>query len=179
MDAAENYQKGGFRNRCVIAGPNGPQRLSIPLEKGKHQQTPIREVRISAAENWQRQHWRSIRTAYGNAPYFEHYADGLRRFFERPYPFLFDLNQEIANWVLHHKLGWAGEWHLQTTYVPAGQWSAGPDLRSGAFTSAPCPYPQVFEDRHGFLPDLSVLDLLFCCGKNGAEVLANTVIYPN
>ncbi|MBK6995246.1 MAG: WbqC family protein [Lewinellaceae bacterium] len=69
LDAAEHYQKGSLRNRCHIAGPNGPQRLSIPLIKGKHQQTPIRGVRISYEIPWQRQHWRTIKTVYGNAPF--------------------------------------------------------------------------------------------------------------
>jgi hypothetical protein len=95
IEAAENYQKGSFRNRCHIAGPNGMQRLSVPLEKGKHQKTPIREVRISYTEPWQRLHWRAIKTAYGNAPFFEHYETELAVFFEKKYPFLFDLNQEI------------------------------------------------------------------------------------
>lgn len=179
LDAAEHYQKGGMRNRCHIAGPNGLQRLSIPLEKGKHQQTPIRDVRISTAEPWQRQHWRSIRTAYGNAPYFEHYADEVARFFERPFIFLFDLNLEITDWVMRKKWGWPGEWVLQNTYIQQGEWREGQDLRNGAFTAGFRPYPQVFEERHGFLPDLSVLDLLFCCGKTGTEVLANTAIFPN
>ena len=104
IEACEHYQKGSLRNRAYLAGPNGIQRLSIPLLKGKHQQTPIREVRISYHEQWQRQHWRTISTAYGNAPYFEHYAGELHRFYEKEYEFLFDYNLELLKFVLVEKL---------------------------------------------------------------------------
>ncbi|MFN0013989.1 MAG: WbqC family protein [Saprospiraceae bacterium] len=181
LEACEHYQKGSYRNRCHIAGPNGLQRLSVPLLKGKHQQTPIREVRIDPNQTWQRAHWRSICTAYGNAPYFEHYAGEVVRFFEKPYTFLFDLNLESTQFLLA-KAGWAGDVCLTETYaglaVPNPATDSGQgvvDLRRrispnatepGEFLS-PLPYPQVFQERHGFLPDLSALDLLFCAGKQG------------
>ena len=182
IEAWENYQKGSVRNRCYIAGPNGIQRLSIPLVKGKHRQTPIREVRISRDEPWQRQHWRSISTAYGNAPFFEHYAGAVAVFYEKRYEFLFDFNLDLLTFIFQKKLGWSGEITLSNAYFPAGSWPHGADLRA-QFEGEPaaCPqwfrparYAQVFEERHGFLPNLSVLDLLFCCGKRGGETLAGT-----
>lgn len=166
IEACEHYQKGTWRNRCLIAGPNGIQRLSIPLEKGKNQQMPIREVRIAYSEPWQRQHWRSIRTAYGNAPFFEHYAGEFAPFYEKRYTFLFDYNLDLLILILQKKLGWPGEIRLSTQYQTPDE-----DSVSGGFLAKP--YPQVFEDRHGFLPDLSVLDLLFCCGKEAVAVLKN------
>ncbi len=187
LDAAEHYQKGSLRNRCHIAGPNGPHRLSIPLVKGKHQQTAIREVRISYLEPWQRQHWRSIQAAYGNAPYFEHYAEEIRPFYERKFEFLFDYNLEFQLLILKKKLGWTGAFTFQDQNFHVEAWPAESDLRNQIggdpndfpewFT--PQRYPQVFEERTGFLPNLSVLDLLFCCGKTGAEVLSNTQVFPN
>jgi len=177
IDATEHYQKGGLRNRCYIAGPNGVQRLSIPLEKGKHQQTPIREVRISYEIPWQRQHWRSLQAAYGNAPYFEHYADDICAFFERKWVFLFDLNTEIQVLVLKKKLGWAGEFVFQNEFV-----SPNSEKRYKAMMYenrlAHRPYPQVFQDRHRFQANLSVLDLLFCCGKTGMERVSATGFWP-
>jgi hypothetical protein len=166
LEACENYQKGSVRNRCHIAGPNGEQMLSVPLVKGKHQRTPIREVRIAYDEPWQRQHWRSIRTAYGNAPFFEHYADGLAPFFERRYPFLFDLNLEVVQFFIQ-KTGWRGEVLFSEKYAPQllGSWE---------LPRSSTRYPQVFEEKHGFLPDLSMLDLLLCCGKQAAEILASS-----
>ncbi len=169
LEASEHYQKGSLRNRAFIAGPNGVQRLSIPLAKGKHQQTPIREVRISYDEAWQRQHWRSIRTSYGNAPFFEHYAEDLFHFYTQRFDFLFDFNLALLQFVLVKKMGWTGEFRFTGEYeTPANP----------AFGSrfAPLRYPQVFEDKNGFQPDLSVLDLLFCCGKRGGEILEKSII---
>lgn len=170
LEACEHYQKGSLRNRCHIAGPNGIQRLSIPLEKGKNQQMPIRDVRIAYNEPWQRQHWRSICTAYGNAPFFEHYAGDLAPFYEKRFSFLFDYNLDLLILILQNKFGWPGEFRLSAQYQPLPANPVG--LSDGTIPGrAAIVYPQVFEDRHGFLPDLSVLDLLFCCGKEGALYL--------
>jgi len=173
LEACENFQKGSYRNRCHIAGPNGVQRLSVPLQKGKHQQTSIRDVRIAYDEPWQRNHWRSIRTGYGNAPFFEHYADAIAPFFENKHDFLFDLNLEIVHF-LFKKLQWKGHLRLTEVYQKPGQVSdpAILDARNRIIPDNPTPpqwvqsepYPQVFTERHGFLPDLSALDMLFCFG---------------
>lgn len=161
MEAHEHYQKGSWRNRCEIAGPNGRQLLSVPLMKGKNNKMPIRDVRIAYDEPWQRQHWRSIGTAYGNAPFFEHYAHEMARFYEKKYTFLFDFNFELTEFVLLQKMKWPGRILVTDSYQPC------------------CPeqpetlprYPQVFEEKNGFLPDLSILDLLMCAGKNGLDYL--------
>ncbi len=179
LEACENHQKGSLRNRCYLAGPNGIQRLSIPLETGKHQQKPVRDVRIAYDEPWPRQHWRSIRTAYGNAPYFEHYADALAPVFEKRFEFLFDFNLEILDFFLR-KFGWPGTLYLTDNYQAPDTLPAANDFRQ-AFSGdvvalppwfRPAPYPQVFTERHGFLPNLSALDLLFCCGNQAGAVLA-------
>jgi len=177
LEACEHFQKGSYRNRCHIAGPNGVQRLSIPLFKGKHQQTPIREVRIAYDVAWQRLHWRSILTAYGNAPYFEHYVDGLAPFYEKNTHFLFDFNLSLLEFVLG-KINFSGTLQFTTEYAVPG--SAGiedyrnlisPKQITEAAWFQPSPYPQVFLERSGFIPDLSVLDLLFCYGKQSGKIL--------
>jgi len=178
LEAQEHFEKGSYRNRCHIAGPNGVQRLSIPLFKGKHQQTPVREVRISYDEAWQRLHWRSIVAAYGSAPYFEHYAAGLERFYTQNFPFLFDFNLELLQWVCA-KINCKTEFLFSETFRPykiqmpddyRGLIRPKQEVRPEWFQ--PAPYSQVFAERHGFLEDLSVLDLLFCCGKRSGEILS-------
>jgi WbqC-like protein family len=178
LEANEHYSKGSYRNRCHIAGPNGLQRLSIPLLKGKHQQTPIREVRISYQEAWQRQHWRSITTAYSASPYFEHYRDGLESIFTQKPTFLFDWNLLLLEHVLIKRMGWKGEITFSTAYSLPGSPPEKLDFRNAICPGDPDPdwffaarYGQLFQERHGFMPNLSVLDLLFCQGKNGAAQL--------
>jgi len=170
LETCENYHKGSWRNRCTMMSSNGIQLLSVPLIKGKHQQKPIREVKISYEVPWQRQHWRSIKTAYGNAPFFEHYADELRPFFEKKPPFLFDLNLQ---WL--HFLCAKWKWPLQPIfteqYFDSGQWPLGADYRTAFPVNAALPYPQVFSDRHSFTPNLSALDLLLCCGNRSLDFI--------
>ena len=157
LEAMEHYQKGSSRNRCLIAGSNGVQRLSIPLEKGKHQQTPIRSVRIAYHDNWPLVHWRSIQSAYGNAPFFEYYADELNAIYTSKPEFLFDFNVALLTFVLK-KAKWQRNILFSDAYAPT------PPEPIVPYT--PKRYPQVFEDRFGFQPGLSVLDALMCCGNN-------------
>ncbi|MBK6931191.1 MAG: WbqC family protein [Saprospirales bacterium] len=185
LEACEHYQKGSFRNRCLIAGPNGTQRLSIPLRKGKHQQTPVRAVRLAYDEPWQQVHWRSIQAAYGNAPYFDHFAGELEQFYQNRLEFLFDFNLGLLQFLLKN-LGLSPEIACTESYsdknsedFPAGRLdfknTISPKRTPPPRWFYPAPYPQVFTERHGFLPDLSSLDLLFCCGKQSTQVLQNSL----
>ncbi len=177
LEACEHFQKGSYRNRCHIAGPNDMQRLSVPLLRGKHQQTPIREVQIAYDQPWQRLHWRSIEAAYGNAPYFEHYAAELRVFYEKPFPLLYDYNRAILDFLLK-KINFKGSFANSEVFTPLTAQRPAHDWRDankpGDSTPewfTPRPYPQVFAERHGFQPNLSSLDLLLCCGRKGIEYL--------
>lgn len=184
LEVHENYQKGSLRNRCHIAGPNGVQRLSIPLVKGKHQQMPIREARIAYDEPWQRLHWRSIRAAYGNAPFFEHYADTLALFFEKNYPFLFDFNLELLYWLMA-KIKGRGELIHSQGFAPKDgrellhdyRDAIGPEPDDWPDWFFPARYPQVFMEKTGFLPNLSALDLLFCTGNQAKEILEKSMTF--
>ena len=158
--AAETYQKGGWRNRCRIATANGPKLLSVPLEGGKHQQMPIREVRISYRTDWVRVHEQTIRSAYGRSPYYEHFAEQITAPARRRPPTLWELNTELMA-VLTPLLGLPEPPEPLTEFVPPG--SPGYDHPENIPAEYPL-YPQVFSDRHGFTPGLSVLDALFCQG---------------
>ncbi len=185
LEQREHYRKGSYRNRCCIASANGLLRLSVPLMKGKNEQQPIREVRIAGREDWQYQHWKSIRTAYNRSPFFEHYSDTIKPLFQKKYDLLFDLNQEILQTMLSI-LSIRAEPVLTKTYdaMPA---EGIVDFRNGISPKVQYaladphfdarPYPQVFEEKHGFFPNLSILDLLFCCGPQALAVLKNSIIH--
>jgi WbqC-like protein family len=166
LEACENFQKGSYRNRTHIGGANAVHRLSIPLVQGKHQQTPIRAVRIDYSQPWQRQHWRSIQAAYGNAPFWPFFSDEIQVFYEQEWLFLFDFNFAILQWLqrcLRHPTTFA----LSESYdLKAGE----ADYRRVILPDkvhdiALRPYPQVFTERHGFRADLGALDVVFCCGR--------------
>jgi hypothetical protein len=178
IDLCENYQKMSFRNRCVVAGSNGLIHLSVPLEKGRSQKLATKEVRISYSTNWQLQHWRTIESCYSRSPFFDYYRDWLEAFFKKKPVFLADMNMEILAWVAK-QTGLKNEW--QTTIAYLDEYPEGNiDLRgyfmpnnfqSPARCPQPIEYTQVFADRIGFQPNLSVLDMLCCTGPQARILL--------
>lgn len=172
VEAHEHYVKGTYRNRCHLASANGLLRLSIPLEKGKNEQQHIREVRIAYYEPWQRWHWEGIQSAYGKSPFFEYYVDFLAPFYDKNYVFLFDWNWELLQTVLK-MLQIDSNLNLTRDYQKNPP-SDVLDLRNVISPKIhrqipdpqfqPIRYEQVFIEKHGFLANLSILDLLFCTG---------------
>ncbi len=172
IEQHENYRKGSYRNRCHLATANGIQRLSIPLQKGKNEQQSIRSVQITTGVHWATQHWQAIQTAYGKAPFFEHYADELKPFFTSPPPLLFDFNLQLLEQLLS-LLQIDTPWQLSDRYLhetPAElvDWRNGIHPKPHRQLDDPhfqaLAYGQVFSERTGFLPNLSILDLIFCLG---------------
>ncbi len=176
IEACENYQKGTFRNRTRLAGANGQLRLSVPLRAGKNEQQPIQEVRIAYDEPWQRQHWHTIQSAYGKAPYFEFYSPALEPLFQIPYEFLFDWNKTLLQTILK-LLPLDIEVRLSTTFQLKQNTAKTVDARNkinprlSALPFDSPTYAQVFQEKHGFLPNLSILDLLFCTGPESVLLL--------
>lgn len=178
LEEQENYKKGSYRNRCCIASANGPLRLSIPLLKGKHQQLPIREVELDNRRDWQRVHWQSIQSAYGRAPFFEFYADAFEALYQQSFQFLWDWNWALLELLLENLQLPLPETSQQYVHIPPPGTLDFRDRISPKkdyvldHTFRPEPYPQVFEDRQGFLPNLSGLDLLFCTGPEAQRYLS-------
>jgi hypothetical protein len=175
MDADENYLKQTWRNRCVIATGNGPMTLSLPV-LGRAEKTAIRDVRLSDHGNWRHLHWNSIESAYRSSPFFEYYADDLRPFFEKQYPFLLDFNEEIREKICE-LLEIDAQCRQTETYLPEqGLPDDWLDLRNSMHPKKACPdsfvaktYYQVFDRRFGFQANLSVLDLL--CNMGPESIL--------
>ncbi len=170
FDRHENFVKQTLRSRCEIYGANGKQLLSVPVEKrGNH--INAKDVRISYKQDWQKIHWRSIVSAYSNSPYFEYYADFFQPFFETKTEYLFDLNMSLHETIMN-LLKAKKEIHFTEKYSAVYE-NDVIDLRNESFVIPEIPqYQQVFEERHGFIPNLSILDLLFNAGPDSFKYLS-------
>jgi len=156
----EHFVKQSLRSRCEIYSPSGKQVLSIPLVKRNHKQT-MKEMKISYDYDWQRLHWRSLESAYRRSPFFEFYEDDFKPFYhEKKFDYLIDLNEEMQQLLLSLL-------KLKKTYNYTSEYKSNyedaVDYRNEiAFEREKTKtYNQVFEIRHGFIPDLSIVDLLF------------------
>ncbi|MDD7318427.1 MAG: WbqC family protein [Prevotella sp.] len=168
VEQYDHFLKQTYRNRCVIATANGTQSLTIPVERPEEEKCLMRDVRISDHGNWRRQHWTALATAYGDSPFFDYYADDLRPLFEKKRDFLFDFNMELTQ-LLCELLDVRPQIGVTSGYAEA----AANDFRDAIRPKHPMPdadfnpqpYYQVYDHRHGFIPNLSVLDLLFNMGN--------------
>lgn len=177
FDVYENWQKMSFRNRLTLAGAGGTVSLSIPLEEGRGQRKLTRDVRIANRYPWQSQHWKTIVSCYNRSPWFEFYRDELETLYKKPTDFLVDWNLACWNWTVR-QLGWSTVTTLSSATGLVYDVTEWLNLRNqflpksiGEKSSEVDTYQQVFEDRTGFLPHCSILDLLFCEGKNARMIL--------
>ena len=165
MEQWENFQKQTYRNRCLIATTQGIQALSVPTERGGS--LLIKDTRISDLGNWRHLHWNALQSAYGESPFFEYYQDDIRPFFEQRWDFLFDFNEAIRV-KMCELIDIQPKVTLTSEYSP----SSKIDYREAIRPKHPLPDPdfepkpyyQVYQQKHGFLPNLSILDLLFNMG---------------
>ncbi len=169
VEQHENYRKGSYRNRCHIAGANGLLRLSIPLEKGKNNQLNIQDVKISEETNWRLQHKRAIQSAYGKSPFFEYYDTEILSLFDEVTPSLFDWNLKIIQTLIEvldldqNKLHFSKTFEKKSLHKLDYRNQISPKQPSSSIENI-ATYPQVFSDKRAFLPNLSILDALFCMG---------------
>lgn len=179
IEQHDHYTKQTYRNRCTIAGPDGELALSIPTVKPDTLKCPMKDIRISDHGNWRHLHWNAIESAYNNTAFFEYYKDDFRPFYEKRYDFLADFNEELCRLVCElidiepdmertteYKTEFsADETDLREVIHPKK------DFRISDPEFVPKPYYQVFESKLGFLPNLSIIDLLFNMGPESLLVL--------
>ncbi len=175
LDFHDNYQKQTYRNRCRILGANGIQNLVVPVKKMATLKTKTRDIRIDYDTDWQKNHLRSIQSAYRSSPFFDYYFDDYEEFFYKKYQFLVDLNTDILQVNLKH-CNIRAEPIKSESFIPIslndGRSCIHPKIepdRDPYFQSIS--YPQVFTERYGFLPNLSILDLIFNLGPESQDYL--------
>ena len=169
----DNFQKQTNRNRMYIYSPNGLQMLNVPIKHSGEIHQKTKDIRIENDFNWQKQHFKSLEAAYRSSPFFEYFEDQLLPIFTKKHTFLLDLNFETTSFI-YSSLRFNSVFLKTTEYL---QISAETDFRNlvngkkdmATFTA----YPQVFEEKVGFLNNLSVLDLIFNEGKFALEYLKN------
>lgn len=173
IEKHENFVKSTGRNRCEIAAANGRQTLTIPLAGGRDHHRKCTDTKIAYINNWQDNHWHSIKSAYGSAPYFEFYAHIFQKFYEKEHVYLFDFNLGLLNAVISVlKLKKQFEFTTEYQKTPAGIADLRAITKDETEALKQPRYLQVFEERHGFLPNLSMLDLIFNLGPQSNGYLA-------
>ncbi len=169
LEYNDTYVKQTYRNRCQIATANGLMVLSIPIEKSDREKQLTRDVRISAHNLWQLQHWRTIESAYNSSPFFEYYADDLISFYEKKWNFLWDFNFEIQQKILelidlqiNIKFTDKFQKSFEDTITDLRDYFHPKKINRSIDIE---PYYQVFDQRLGFQPNISIIDLLFNMGN--------------
>jgi len=176
FEVEDNFQKQTNRNRTYIYSPNGIQLLNIPVKHSKEGHQKTKDIQIETEFDWQKQHFKSLEAAYRSSPFFEFFEDDIRPLFEKKHTFLMDLNfeaLEIVSKCLRMKL----EYDTTIEYFHEVNTDLITDFRylingkkdDSQFEN----YTQVFDDKYGFLNNLSVLDLLFNEGKYAMDYLKN------
>ncbi len=174
IEVHDHYEKQSYRNRCEIYGANGKLKLILPLER-RGSRTPMNEVKLDATQQWQKLHWRSLESAYRSSPYFEYYESHFAPFYQATYESLTELNQAIFE-----KVTTLLQIDTPVTYTTKYEkaYEGYEDLREVIHPKVNDPrnsidfeYMQVFDMKYGFIPNLSILDLMFNEGPRGVTLL--------
>jgi len=179
LETCETYTKQSYRNRCHIIGPNGLQVLTVPVNKPFGNQTKTTQITLARHSNWQRTHWRAIETAYNTSPFFLFYRDRFHEVLFADHTHLFALNQALINMILGYlglpvEIGFTKEFEKEPQDLT--------DIRNIIHPKKPLPkqinfpvYTQVFNAKHDFIPNLSIIDLLFNEGPASLDYLNEVV----
>ncbi len=200
LETKENYIKQTYRNRCFIGSANDRQSLSIPIESSGGMKRNIRDIRVSDHANWRHQHWYAIRSTYNSSPFFEFYEDDFAPFFNKKYEFLFDFNYELMV-MISDLIGIKDNIILTEDYIePSRDMETGlllnndiliDDKKVADYRYSIHPkrdhklsdkefidieYYQLFSQKWGFRPNLSIVDLLFNMGPESLLILKDSSI---
>jgi hypothetical protein len=166
IEKEENYLKQSYRNRCYILSANGTQQLTVPVYLGSLHKTPVKEIKIDYSKRWQQVHLRALHAAYKSSPFFIFYIEALEKIILSGYELLIDLNTDLLK-TLVKMAGIESRILYTIDFVSIGKqendfrYTISPKRESDYNAKE---YIQVFRDRKGFVPGLSIVDLLFNVG---------------
>lgn len=174
FEACGSYQRRTFRTRTVIMTTTGPQALSVPVESNYNKL--YRDIKINYDTPWAEQHQRAMLSAYNSTPFYEFYADDFAAIYNKQHSFMWDLNIDIMN-LIAKLIGVSVNYSLTSDFVKCPddytdqRIAIEPKFQHLLKTQHYAPYYQVFAQKHGFIPDLSILDLLFNMGPESKLIL--------
>ncbi len=180
IEREENYLKQTYRNRCVIMGSNGPLPLVVPVLRGSFHKTAIKDLRIDNSRRWRDLHLRGIRSAYAAAPFFEFYFDIINDVISGNHLFLIDLNHDALS-AICGAAGIPADISYTEKFLPEGisgndfRYAIAPKRAPGVTGYTPVPYTQVFSQKHGFIPQLSIIDMLLNNGPGTRALLLRSL----
>ncbi len=175
IEQHENFAKKTLRNRCQIYAANGIISLSVPIVKTSAQKQNIKDTKIDYSTNWQKQHFKSIESAYKSSPFYMYLIDDYLQFFSKQFTYLLDFNLQILQTVLDF-LEINANVELTDNYIVSFDDCEDAKYltnvkKQGNNYVVNDKYYQVFADKYGFQPDLSIIDLLFCMGNEAYSYL--------
>ncbi|MEP2771646.1 MAG: WbqC family protein [Fulvivirga sp.] len=181
IEKEEHFVKQTFRNRCEILSANKVEKLSVPVIGGR-KKIKVKDIQIDHEQNWQKDHWRAIQSAYGRAPFYEFFAHYFEPFFQKQEKFLYDFNFRLLTLclkLLQKKI----IFEETSEYIKSPLNDQTDDLRSEISPKIgyksnkhyrPVSYPQVFGKN--FVANLSIIDLLFCEGPNAKTLVTKSIL---
>lgn len=167
FEVCDNYQKQSYRNRTEIYGANGKLALTVPVRYSQKNRQLYKDVKIANEDNWQLQHLKSLESAYSMSPFFEFYIDDLMPLFQTQFDYILDLNLkciEILVDSLQMDISMSKTKHFEKE--PKSKKDYKPLVHRNFKAKNLEYYTQVFTEKHGFISNLSILDLLFNEGPN-------------
>lgn len=176
IEREENYLKQTYRNRCYILSANGPMALSVPVLLGSSHKTPIKDIRIDYSKKWQQVHIRALKSSYKSSAFYEYYFDNFEKIILSNYRFLLDFNMHLLESILKIS-GVKTSISYTTFFEPASgsendfRYLISPKEQSGTSRIRNQEYYQVFSTKSGFVPGLSVIDLIFNLGPDASNYL--------
>ena len=173
IEKEENYLKQTYRNRCYILSAHGPQLLSVPVYLGSLHKTPIKEIRIDYSKRWQQVHLRAMTASYSSSPYFEFYFENIEKIISENHEFLLDLNKALTDSVLkilrlEKIISYTTHFETPGENPNDFRYTVTPKIESSFQVNK---YIQVFNNDSGFVPNLSIVDLIFNLGPEAGNYL--------